>query len=211
MAEFGTARSLSGEMMTAAAAAPRAERVRMADVIDADYVEVAPETRPPVSTGSRPAAAAAMDPGGMSILDKRTAPSFQPRLRRGGVAFWAGGVTLALSAFWLSGGHAMFDTATLLAAQKADARFRIGNVTQRTQLVDGATALLVAGDVTNEGGTPDDLPRIAISVTGQDGATATYRLGTSGQSLAPDAKYSFSSRLDMPKDGVKTVSVTFDQ
>lgn len=180
----------------------------MADVIDADYVEVAPEVRSPLSAAARPAAAP--EAGGMSILSRRTASPPRQHFQPGGVSFWLAGATLALSAFWLSGGHAMFDTAGLFAAQAADARFRIGNVTQHSQTIDGSATLLVAGDVTNEGGATDELPRIAITVTGQDGATATYRLGTSGQSLAPDAKYSFSSRLDMPKDGVKTVSVTFD-
>ena len=51
--------------------------------------------------------------------------------------------------------------------------------------------------------------RIEIAVTGNDGLVTRYRLGTSGRPLSPGETFDFSSRLDAPKNGVKTVTVTF--
>ena len=42
-------------------------------------------------------------------------------------------------------------------------------------------------------------------------ASPRYRLGTSGRPLAPGEAFAFSSRLDVPKNGVKSVSVTFGE
>ena len=53
------------------------------------------------------------------------------------------------------------------------------------------------------------LPPLEIRVTGNDGRTTRYTLGTSGRPLAPGERFAFSSRLEVPKNGVKTVSVTF--
>src|SRR5690606_18137604 len=88
---------------------------------------------------------------------------------------------------------------------------QIGNVTSRTQTIEGEVALLVDGDISNAGRSAGKVPPLAVTVLSQDGAKSVYRLGTLRTPLAPGAKYSFSGRLDMPKDGVKTVSVAFDQ
>ena len=47
------------------------------------------------------------------------------------------------------------------------------------------------------------------AVTGNDRRITRYTLGTSNRSLAPGERFGFSSRLDVPRNGVKTVSVTF--
>ena len=60
-----------------------------------------------------------------------------------------------------------------------------------------------------DGQTVEQLPELEIVVTGNDGLTTRYRLGTSGRPLAPGETFGFSSRLEAPKNGVKTVSVTF--
>lgn len=69
--------------------------------------------------------------------------------------------------------------------------------------------LLVGGEATNDGTIAEKLPPLDIFVTDNDGVVTRYRLGTSGQALAPGEKFAFSSRLDVPKNGVKTVSVSF--
>ena len=56
---------------------------------------------------------------------------------------------------------------------------------------------------------PTILPALEIRVTGNDGRITRYRLGTAARPLAPGETFAFSSRLDVPKNGVKTVSVTF--
>ena len=56
---------------------------------------------------------------------------------------------------------------------------------------------------------PAQLPPLEIRVTGNDGHVTRYTLGTSGRSLAPGERFGFASRLDVPKNGVRTVSVTF--
>ena len=57
----------------------------------------------------------------------------------------------------------------------------------------------------------EHLPSLGIAVTGNDGRITRYRLGTSGRPIAPGETFAFSSRLDVPKNGVKTVSVTFGE
>ncbi|RUU50294.1 hypothetical protein EOC99_35320, partial [Mesorhizobium sp. M7A.T.Ca.TU.009.01.1.1] len=61
----------------------------------------------------------------------------------------------------------------------------------------------------NDGAKPTELPPLEIRVTGNDGQTTRYTLGTSGRSLASGERFGFASRLDVPRNGVKTVSVTF--
>lgn len=209
MAELRTAPSISGEIMAGPEPQPAFGRRLSADIVDADYVEVRPEPRADQPRTAAVAAAPRPEAVGMAILGRAEAAR-RPRFEPAGPAFWLGGAAIAFAAFWVSGGHAAFGGATFLSSASAASRLRIENVTSRSQLVDGMPALLVDGDVSNDGAAAGVVPGIAIHVTSVGGATWTYRLGTSPQSLAANAKFSFSSRLDMPKDGVKTVSVAFD-
>lgn len=209
MADLGTARSVSGEMMTGRPTQDRGAAER-GDVIDADYVEVMPELRP-----ANPADDAAPPPGaartGMAMLNRRENPG---RLRvptRGGPLFWLAGGLAAFGAFWVSGGHAMMPVGQLFSTEPDAADLQIGNVRSRAEAIEGVEALVVDGDIRNEGEISGRVPPLAVQVLSQQGETTVYRLGTLRTPLAPGAKYSFSGRLDMPNDGVKTVSVTFDE
>jgi hypothetical protein len=71
--------------------------------------------------------------------------------------------------------------------------------------------LFVDGEAANDGAAAQQLPPLEIVVTGNDGRITRYRLGTSGRPLAPGETFAFSSRLDVPKNGVKTVSVSFGE
>jgi hypothetical protein len=53
------------------------------------------------------------------------------------------------------------------------------------------------------------LPGIEIKVTGNSGRITRYNLGTSDRPLDAGQRFVFSSRLEVPMDGVKTVSVEF--
>ena len=69
--------------------------------------------------------------------------------------------------------------------------------------------LFVDGEAANDGAGPETLPPLEIRVTDNNSNVIRYRLGTSNRSLAPGERFGFSSRLDVPKDGVRTVSVIF--
>lgn len=209
MADGNRTRHFSGEMMTGGLAA-RWEQAPAADVVDADYVEVTPEL-PPHVRAERPAAPAAAELAQMEMLRERKAAR-QPTLAgRGGPAFWIAGCAAACAAFWISGGHALVRQAIPLGEAAPAAQLSVADVVSTTTTVDGAPALVVDGTVRNDGKAPGVVPALAIQVVSLGGEASVYRLGTLRTPLAPGAKYSFSSRLDVPKDGVKTVSVSFDQ
>jgi hypothetical protein len=69
--------------------------------------------------------------------------------------------------------------------------------------------LFVDGEAANDGAQAEALPPLEIRVTDNSSNVIRYRLGTSNLSLAPGEKFGFSSRLDVPRNGVKTVSVAF--
>ena len=52
--------------------------------------------------------------------------------------------------------------------------------------------------------------RAQVSLRVNNGAMMRYNLGTSAEPLAPGAAFGFSSRLEAPKEGVRSVSVTFE-
>ncbi|MCB1467482.1 MAG: hypothetical protein KDK08_10160 [Rhizobiaceae bacterium] len=207
MVDSATARSVSGEMMTSHPVSGARSRAftESADIIDADYMEVEPVPRdaPPASSGQ---ASEAQGHAGMAILDRRARPPMQWARQHGGPLFWLAGCIAIVAAFWISGGHSMFRHARVTAPD-----LRIAEVRSRSGSVEGSPALLVDGTIENAGGAAGRVPALAVHVVSQDGDTVVYRLGTLRTPLAPGAKYSFSGRLDMPNDGVRTVSVAFDQ
>ena len=115
-----------------------------------------------------------------------------------------------LAAFWVSGGHALVRQAPFWAVeQPAGAALSISGVTSRVDASGPTPVLFVDGEAANDGAQAAQLPPLEIRVTGNDGRITRYTLGTSNRSLAPGERFGFSSRLDVPRNGVKTVSVTF--
>jgi hypothetical protein len=88
---------------------------------------------------------------------------------------------------------------------------RISGVTSRVDVSGPRPVLFVDGEAANDGSSVEILPALEITVTGDDGRITHYRLGTGDRPLAPGETFAFSSRLDVPKNGVKTVSVTFGE
>ena len=76
---------------------------------------------------------------------------------------------------------------------------------------DLKSVLQVDGAAVNDGRTSRVLPPIEIRVTHGNGRVTRYILGTSDRPLAPDGRFDFSSRLEVPKDGVTAVSVVFSE
>jgi hypothetical protein len=213
MAEDRTARPVSGEIMTdpaAIAAADRFLRAPETDIVDADYV-VMPRLVPTLESVSPPPRAIVTPSiDGMDMLRKPEAPVERPPASRGGPIFWIAGIGAAFAAFWVSGGHALVRQSPFLPGAQASA-LSITSVTSRVDASGPNPVLFVDGEAANDGAKPAPLPPLEIRVTGNDGRTTRYTLGTSGRALAPGERFGFASRLDVPRNGVRTVLVTFAQ
>jgi hypothetical protein len=219
MADEVKPRAVSGEIMTGPAEGPAGSTRPAGEVIDAEYISLSPE---PQRTGIRIAADAPKSPEavpsigtaaapsvGMDMLRRSDLPATPGKPARGGPLFWAAGIGLVVAAFWVSGGHALVRGLPFAATEAPQSALRISGVTSRVDASGANAVLFVDGEAANDGQTVEHLPALEIAVTGNDGLITRYRLGTSGRPLAPGETFAFSSRLDAPKNGVKTVSVTF--
>lgn len=198
------ARPVSGEIMTA----PRSARAGAgggADVVDAEYEIVrGPATADaarPVYQPEMPAA------GGMEMLRRSVSPPLAGS-SRGGPAFWTAGLAAVAAAFWLSGGHALVIGATQSVAGPS-AALRIGPVASRVGRAGDRLMLFVDSEAINDGAGPALLPPIEIRVTAENGRITLYNQGTAEQVVAAGGRYAFSSRLEVPNNGVKAVAVAF--
>jgi hypothetical protein len=217
MADARTARPVSGEIMTGMAI-ERAALDAMPDVgpnvghdiIDADYEVLShrSDRAPPVSPVPRAAPVPLVE--GMDMLRKPDGVPVRRLASRGGPIFWIAGVSATLAAFWVSGGHALVRQTQLFSADRpAGAMFSISGVTSHVDASGAKPVLFVEGGAANDGAGTSPLPPLEIKVTGNDNRITRYTLGTAGQPLAPGERFAFSSRLDVPKNGVKTISVVF--
>ena len=198
------ARPLSGEIMSAGAA--RGQRPQD-DVADADFETVSP--RP--DAASRSSAGAAGTPAaGLDFL-RRKAAEEDGRSRRGGVLFWSAGLLLAGLGFWVAGGHALIAPGVPAPGARAKTPLAIADVKSRVETHGGRAVLFVEGRAANGGGETMALPPIEIAVTANDGNVARYLLAATDTHLKPGDRYSFSSRLEAPASGVRTVSVAFQE
>ncbi|MER9399545.1 hypothetical protein NKI46_15610 [Mesorhizobium sp. M0615] len=208
MAEQRTARPVSGEIMTGTSVAPESRPVAT-DIVDADY-EVLPQPIPRVEampTPARDIATPSME--GMEMLRKSDASAGRPA-SRGGPIFWIAGIGAALAAFWVSGGHALVRQTPFWSVEQPEgAVLSIAGVTSRVDASGSTPVLFVDGEAVNDGLKAGQLPSLQIRVTGNDSRITRYTLGTSNRSLAPGERFGFSSRLDVPRNGVKAVAVTF--
>lgn len=212
MAEERKARPVSGEIMTAEGRDTFAQpsRVDPTDIIDADFEVVTPSHRPNESSADQPVFAnQAARVGGMEMLrSAHKPPDVSPR--HSGPVFWIAGISLAAMAFWVSGGHAVVRAAAFPISWQSPS-LRIGEVNSRIDSSGRKPVLLVDGAAFNDGKSPASLPPIDIAVAGNDGKILRYRLGTGAIAVAPGARWAFSSRLDVPMNGIKTVTVAFSE
>lgn len=210
MADLRNTRLVSGEIMTGATS-PSRGAIAAADIIEADFETIAPATVGPMRTRraadrgetARPAA-------GLGTLRGETGGErLRPRGQRAGAAFWLAGIGIAAVAFWVSGGHALFGLGLGDKDAGNPAGLRISGLSSSIEKSARRSMLLVDGEAVNDGSTPLALPPLGIDVTGFDGSVTRYRLGTSGRSLGEGERFAFSGRFEAPKEGVRTVSVTF--
>jgi hypothetical protein len=203
---------MSGEIMVGVPREAASKNTPSVDVIDADFVVLAGS---PAATEPSHAAAATAIPSqqapidGMGMLKQDEAPDGRPFGARGGPIFWVAGLGLVAAAFWVSGGHALVRQAPFVVAPKPAAALRISEVDSRVDSTGAKPVLFVDGEAMNDGTAEAPMPALEIMVTDNSGQITRYRLGTSGRRLTPGERFAFSSRLDVPKNGVKTVSVGF--
>jgi hypothetical protein len=206
IADQSTARPFSGEIMAAATApAARPAPAAFDDIVDADYEIVSPPDRDP--DRARFPAAPTPAAGGMAMLRRAGGELTARGPVRGGPIFWIFGMAAVAAAFWISGGHALVRP----AAPQPAAALTISGVSSRIETAGRNSFLYIDGHAANDGTAAADLPPLEIRVASNNGRVTRYNLGTSGRVMKPGDKFAFSSRLDVPKSGVKTVSVTFGE
>jgi hypothetical protein len=99
----------------------------------------------------------------------------------------------------------------LLLAEPTGTVLTISDVSSRIQTVGARSFLHVDGYAANDGEGSAALPPLEIRVASNDGSVTRYKLGTSARRMKAGERFTFSSRLDVPKSGVKTVSVKFGE
>lgn len=186
------------------------------DVVDAEFETVLPVdatdriavTQPDAPPISTPAADPA-PPEGMNILRSGAFQATSAEPKPAGPAFWAIGVAVAATAFWVSGGHALVSRFEPHSAVAKESGIRIASVISRVDRSGNVPLLLVDGRAVNDGVAPVVMPPLNIQVVSEKGGSTLYRMGTAGSQVDTGSSFAFSSRLDLPKDGVRTVFVTF--
>ncbi len=195
------------------------------EIIDAEYVVVEREprrSRGPSRGGSTlrtqlgyraplaniaPVAHAPEPSIGMDSLKRSAQPAENDgRPDYGSPLFWAAGAVIIASAFWVSGGHTL---AKLAHSTKPPVELRIAAFNSRVIESGVRPTLVVDGEAVNDGIDTAALRTLEIQVTSGNGTLTRYKLGTAGHQLAAGDVYPFSSRVDLPKHGVKTVTVAF--
>lgn len=177
------------------------------DVIDADYVVVASASRRP-NVEPRAVEPTTEAAAGMDML--RGATAFEPpaRVERGSPLFWVAGVAIVAMAFWSAGGYELARLGTS-ANTLSSSQLRIAAFNSRVIETGARPTLVIDGEAINDGTTTTMLPPLEVQVTSGNGTLTRYKLGTAGAQLASGDVFPFSGRLDLPKHGVKTVSVAF--
>ena len=175
------------------------QRALHGDIVDAEYETVPraashaiPPVQPPVS-----------DAPGMDLLRASKAPAVS---HRAGLGFWGAGTLAAFAAFWMSGGHTL--SRHLSLAGDAAGAVRVASLQSRVTDTAGGPRLFIDGAVENTASASTPAPDLTIQVTGHDGVVTRYRIATVGETIASGAAWKFSSRIDAPQAGVRSVSVT---
>lgn len=182
----------------AASAAPS----RASEVEDAVF-ETVREKRPAAAVSSGVVAT----PSGLAILGtvaRDEAPARQPAASAG-IGFWCVGAGLALAAFWFAGGHAL---ATRWSDGDDASPVRLASLSSEVLHGGKYPLLMVDGSLQNASGAPAVLPPLTVNITDGDGRITRYRLGRIDGRIAAHGSWRFSSRLEAPRSGVSSVTVT---
>lgn len=199
-------RPVSGEIMMPGASTAPAGRPREADLVDAEFETVDAARTARTAVAPRGPQLGAPPPAGLALLVPDKARTDGAAGARGRL-FWGAGIVLVIGAFWIAGGHSL--ARNLTALRTAAPVFRIVELQSRLERDGGRAVLVVDGAALNAGLRAGALPGLAIDVLAPDGSTTRYVLGTNARRLDPGDRFGFSGRLVVPRDGVKSVSVSF--
>jgi hypothetical protein len=198
MPDLRKARPVSGEIMAAAPirAAPSCPDPCF-DFVDAEFETL--DAREGKSGATAERYPAAMRPGqvsvpGMAVLRPYCSERALPGWARAQPPFWIAGAAAAAVAFWISGGHALFRQPSF-----------------SPDVTGGHMIVRVDRKAVNDGGSTLPMTALKTDVVSGDGGTTRYNLGTSGSPIGPGEKFAFASRLPVPTNRVKSVSVTFGE
>ncbi len=202
MQQTDTTRFVHGEIMAPGGTRQEPQAALLSrDVVEADYETVVE----PAARGAEPSFAAKPEMAGLSMLTSSGLSAPRER-KRGGPLFWGVGLFLIAGAFWVSGGHSLVEGRSFAGGV---ASMRLVDVQSRVERHGERALLIVDGAALNDGRAAATVPGLAIDVHSDDGSTTRYFLGTNDLLLEPGARFPFSSRLVAPREGVKSVSVTF--
>lgn len=212
MSNLNVERPLSGEIIDVQQACAPVQPVGGADVIDAEFVSVAPDANHSTANLSAPPVESPVNSAGMDMLKRRLAPDSGVGRQKAGPAFYLVGAAIALTAFWISGGHTLMPNIGAVNAEHVTSQpLRIASVNSRVETQGGKSLLFVDGEIFNSAANEVTIPDISINVLDHGGQTTRYYLGTNQRRIDAGARFDFSSRLHVPKDGVKSVSVTLKE
>lgn len=192
------------ETVAAARSSGRAD-LGSGKIIDADYVTL--DRHEGRAQPAEPVRSPQTPPAGIDVLRREEAPP--PFTARGSAGFWLFGLTLAAAAFWVSGGHALVGRSPPPLASDVRDPIRIEDFTSRIERRGDRAALLIDGEVANAGAVALAMPALVISISAGGGRTTRYILGTNGAAIAAGGRFAFASRLEAPKDGATSVTVSF--
>lgn len=216
MSNRNGARPLSGEIIDVQRPIAQVRAAAGNEVIDAEYETVTPSK----VRGKADSAAPEHGPGmnssaqstGMDMLKRAAFANPDNTSQKAGPAFWLVGAAVALAAFWVSGGHVLMPvTDTVIPKQAAGHSLRIAAVDSRVETRNGKSVLFVDGEIFNPGMRQATIPDVSINVLDHGGRTTRYYLGTNSRRIGAGDRFDFSSRVHVPKDGVKSVSVTLQE
>jgi len=181
------------------------------DIIDAEYEVVGAEATAAPAARAEGAAGRGASMAGLDMLRPGAGATKSRRGEPGGPLFWTTGIALVLTAFWVSGGHALLDATSFLKPGIETSALRVSSVESRIEKQGGRSLLFVDGEAVNDDAAAHVVPTLSINVLDNEGRTTRYLLGTNDSRLAPGEHFAFSSRLIAPNSGVKSVSVTFKE
>lgn len=189
--------------MTPAPHALSTARLCEGDIIDADYVIVAPPEPREIVPGVRRNAPA----GGLDPLRRLSEPD-----RRSGAGTWMAALGVAALSFWVAGGHALVPVGQT-PAPATHAAIRSGMtlvlLDSRTTQAGGRAVLEVETAALNANRDAREMPAAEITVVARDGTEARYPLGATAARIEAGARQRFVSRLALPPAGVRRVGVAF--
>lgn len=199
-------RPVSGEIMSAAVIHEDAVWLRNAENICDAQFETLPQSPKTAWVPEAGITAIAASPArGMEFLTKGTLTT--RRGARGGPLFWSAGLISVALAFWISGGHMLM--AYMASPVSTRMPLQIAGVASHIEARGDRKVLFIQGRAENHGNQTLELPAIDIAVTGNDGAVTRYHLASRETRLEPGHRHAFTSRLQAPDGGVKSVSVAF--